>query len=172
MTMESSPAKKLRISLPVTSMTPKESIESLLSLEGKLTSMIWLMSLLQESVSFYFILVTQGLKGCVGNVDQLTDASYIAGLKKNDLEKQLLASFDFDNNNEVKWSEFYIGKEVKKSHKDTDRSVFQFFDKNHDWKISHRELLKAKVSGLNDYLGGAQKRRRTKAGNAAKKAKK
>ena len=112
------------------------------------------------------------MKGCVDNVDQLTDASYIQGLKKSDLEKELLASYDFDNNKEVRWSEFYLGNEVKKINKDTNRAIFQFFDKNHDWKISHRELLKARVSGLSDYLGGAGKRRRTKAGAAAKKSKK
>ena len=80
--------------------------------------------------------------------------------------------YDMDNNHEIKWSEFYIGNQVKKSEKDTHRAVFQFFDKNHDWKITKKELAKARVKTLAEYIGGAKKRRRTRAGRATAKSRK
>ena len=54
--------------------------------------------------------------------------------------------YDIDNNHEIKWSEFYIGNTVKKSDKPTHRAVFQFFDKNHDWKVTKKEITKARIN--------------------------
>ena len=70
--------------------------------------------------------------------------------------------YDIDNNHEIKWSEFYIGNTVKKSDKPTHRAVFQFFDKNHDWKISTKELQKVKVAELAGYITSGGKRPRKK----------
>ena len=58
---------------------------------------------------------------------------------------------------------------AKKLDKPDLRPIFVFFDKNHDWKITHKEINKAKVKNLADFLGGAKKRRTTKAGRAAKR---
>ena len=40
------------------------------------------------------------------------------------------------------------------------RTIFRFFDKNHDWKISEKELKKVKVKQLATYIGSGGKRRK------------
>lgn len=57
----------------------------------------------------------------------------------------MLNTYDINKDDEIRWSEFYLSN-VAKKHTGADlRTFFNFFDSSHDWKISKKELAKAKV---------------------------
>lgn len=77
---------------------------------------------------------------CFGNVEKAVDPEHLKTLSKEPLEKELLGAFDIDNNKEIKWSEFHIAAQTLKKQPKNLRALFRFFDKDHNWRISHKEL--------------------------------
>ncbi len=69
-----------------------------------------------------------------------------------------MEAFDLDNDNEIKWSEFNISTQFLKKHPKNLRQIFRFFDKDHNWKISHKEIQKAKIKHLVDFLGTGKRK--------------
>lgn len=81
----------------------------------------------------------------------------------------MIETYDINNDDEIRWSEFYLSN-VAQKHSGSDlRTFFHFFDTTHDWKISKKELAKAKVQELADFLGGKVKRRRRRSNPKPKK---
>lgn len=95
----------------------------------------------------------KSVKNCVGNVEAATNPEHLKNLNKEELEKELLDAFDLDNDNEIKWSEYHISSHFLKKNPKNLRQIFRFFDKDHNWKISHKEVQRAKVKHLTDFLG-------------------
>ena len=89
----------------------------------------------------------------MGNVKTLIDPSYIRELKKKKLESKFMKIFDLNNNEEITWGEYHLAFVVKKTNHPQARDIFKFFDRNHDWKITKKELNKAKPQDLEEWLG-------------------
>lgn len=77
---------------------------------------------------------------CQGNVETASNPEHLKSLKKAEVEKELLAAYDLDNDKEIKWAEFNIFNQFLKKQPKNLRSIFRFFDKNHNWVIEHKEL--------------------------------
>lgn len=106
------------------------------------------------------------VKGCKGNVDTAINPEHLKNLNREEIEKVLLEAFDLDNDNEIKWAEYNIFTQIqfqgKKQPKNL-RQIFRFFDKNHNWKIEHKEIQKSKPKNLIDFLGTGKRKWSTKA---------
>lgn len=89
----------------------------------------------------------------MGNVDKAVDPEHLKNLNKEETEKVLLEAFDLDNDNEIVWAEFNIATQFLKKQPKNLRAIFRFFDKDHNWKISHKEIQKAKTKQLPGFLG-------------------
>ena len=101
------------------------------------------------------------VKGCKGNVDTATNPEHLKNLNKAEIEKELLEAYDLNNDNQIKWSEFNIFNHInfqgKKQPKNL-RQIFRFFDKNHNWRIEHKEIQKSKPKNLIDFLGSGKRK--------------
>lgn len=71
-----------------------------------------------------------------------------------------MAAYDINDDDSVEWGEFNVGNLGLKKELPYARTIFKFFDKNHDWKISKKELAKVKVKQLAGYIGSGGKRRK------------
>ena len=95
---------------------------------------------------------------CAGNIETASNPEHLTKLKKAELERELLEAYDLDNDKEIKWAEFNIFNQfLKKQHKNL-RLTFRFFDKNHNWKIEHKEIVKSKPKHLIDFLGTGKRK--------------
>lgn len=72
----------------------------------------------------------------------------------------MLETYDINNDEIVSWGEFNIGNSVLKKELPYARTIFKFFDKNHDYELSKKELTKVKVKQLATYIGSGGKRRK------------
>lgn len=72
----------------------------------------------------------------------------------------MLDTYDLNHDGVINWAEFNIANLTLKKELPYARPVFRFFDKNHDWKISTKELQKVKVSQLATYIESKGKRRK------------
>lgn len=101
------------------------------------------------------------VKGCKGNVDTATNPDHLKNLNREEIEKELLEAYDLDNDNEIRWAEFNIFNHIhfqgKKQPKNL-RQIFRFFDKNHNWRIEHKEIQKSKPKNLIDFLGSGKRK--------------
>jgi len=95
---------------------------------------------------------------CVGNVETATNPELLAKLNREEIEKELLEAFDLDNDNEVRWAEFHISTQFLKKQPKNLRQIFRFFDKDHNWKIAHKEIQKCKPKHLIDFLGTGKRK--------------
>ena len=73
---------------------------------------------------------------------------------------EMLDTYVFNHDGVINWGEFNIANLTLKKELPYARQVFRFFDKNHDWKISTKELQKVKVSQLQTYILSKGKRRK------------
>lgn len=95
---------------------------------------------------------------CAGNLEAASNPEHLKGLKKAELERELLEAYDLDNDKEIKWSEFNIFNQLLKKQPKNLRQIFRFFDKNHNWKIEHKEIQKSKPGHLIDFLGTGKRK--------------
>lgn len=72
----------------------------------------------------------------------------------------MLDTYDLNKDSEINWGEFNVANSALKKQLPYARTIFTFFDKNHDWKISKKELAKCKVKQLSTFMGSGGKRRK------------
>lgn len=100
------------------------------------------------------------IKVCIGDVASFTNPDHLRSLKQSKVQQEMLDTYDINGDNVIAWSEYSLGNSILKKELPYSRPIFRFFDKNHDWKISKKELTKVKVAQLADYIGSGGKRRK------------
>ena len=95
---------------------------------------------------------------CAGNIESATNPEHLKNLNREEIEKELLQAFDLDKDNEIKWAEFNIFSQFLKKQPKNLRQIFRFFDKNHNWKIEHKEIQKCKPRHIIDFLGTGKRK--------------
>ena len=95
---------------------------------------------------------------CAGNIESATNPDHLKNLNREEIEKELLEAFDLDKDNEIKWAEFNIFSQFLKKQPKNLRQIFRFFDKNHNWKIEHKEIQKCKPRHIIDFLGTGKRK--------------
>ena len=95
---------------------------------------------------------------CAGNIETATNPDHLKNLNREEIEKELLQAFDLDKDNEIKWAEFNIFSQLLKKQPKNLRQIFRFFDKNHNWKIEHKEIQKSKPRNIIDFLGTGKRK--------------
>lgn len=93
---------------------------------------------------------------CVGDVETATNPELLKKLNRDEIEKELLETYDLDHDNEIKWAEYNIGNQLLKKQSKNLRQIFRFFDKDHNWKISHKEIQKSRPRNIVDFLGSGK----------------
>lgn len=81
-------------------------------------------------------------------------------LKQSHVQEEMMSTYDLNGDGVINWGEFNIANRTLKKQLPYARTVFRFFDKNHDWKIKANELKKVKVKQLATYIGSGGKRRK------------
>ncbi len=105
-------------------------------------------------------LVHNTVKPCIGDVAAFVDPEHLKSLKQSTVQEEMLSTYDINKDGFVQWGEFNVGNLGLKKEIPYARTIFRFFDKNHDWKISKKELTKVKVKQLATYIGSGGKRRK------------
>jgi Ca2+-binding EF-hand superfamily protein len=100
------------------------------------------------------------VKECIGDVAAFTNPDHLKHLKVSKVEAEMLGTYDMNHDGRITWGEYNIANLTLKKELPYARTVFRFFDKNHDWQISTKELKKVKVSQLATYIGSGGKRRK------------
>ena len=108
--------------------------------------------LLQNKVLLQIISVLDSIEKCVGDVEELAHDTYIKGLTKDEVTTQFLETFDINNDDDIRFSEYNICNQFLKKTPKNLRQIFKYFDKNHDWVISKKELEKSKPKNLHIFL--------------------
>ena len=116
-------------------------------------------STLKEVLNF-LKLVHATVKPCIGDVVAFTDPEHLKNLKQSTVQEEMLTTYDNNKDGFVQWGEFNVGNLGLKKEIPYARTIFRFFDKNHDWKISKKELTTVKVKQLATYIGSGGKRRK------------
>ena len=106
--------------------------------------------------------VLNSVRACIGDVAAFTDPEHLKHLKRSQVEPEMLDTYDFNHDGVITWGEYNIANLTLKKELPYARPVFRFFDKNHDWKISTKELQKVKVAELAGYITSGGKRPRKK----------
>lgn len=107
----------------------------------------------------YFLVLTV-IKPCIGDVASFTNPDHLKSLKQSKVQEEMLSTYDINKDETISWGEFNIGNSILKKELPYARTIFRFFDKNHDWKISKKELTRVKVRQLATYIGSGGKRRK------------
>ena len=105
-----------------------------------------------------FKIVLKMVEKCKGEIERAINPEHLKNLNKAEVEKELLEAYDLDNDNEVKWAEFNIFNQFLKKQPKNLRQIFRFFDKNHNWRIEHKELQRSKPKNLIDFLGSGKRK--------------
>ena len=150
--MELSPSKKSTPSSHVRNIKAKKSPENSENSAEELISMISLKLSPQNKVILSIISVLDAIEKCVGDVDELSQDSNIKGLTKEEVTTQFLETFDIDNDDNIRFSEYHISNQFLKKTPKNLRLIFKYFDKNHDWVISKKALEKSKPKSLHTFL--------------------
>lgn len=100
------------------------------------------------------------IKPCIGDVASFTNPDHLKSLKQSKVQEEMLSTYDINKDETISWGEFNIGNSILKKELPYARTIFRFFDKNHDWKISKKELTRVKVRQLATYIGSGGKRRK------------
>jgi Ca2+-binding EF-hand superfamily protein len=133
-------------------MMERELAENLGNSAEGLISTILLNLSLQSKVLFLISLVLNAVEKCVGDVESLAHDKNIAELDKNQLTEKFLEAFDINNDGDIRYSEYHISNQfLSKSPKNL-RQIFRYFDKNHDWVISTKELKSSKPRNIHIFL--------------------
>lgn len=105
-----------------------------------------------SKVSFNIISVLDAIEPCIGNVEELAKDTHIKGLSKEEVTTEFLEAFDIDNDDNIRFSEYHLANQFLKKTPKNLRQLFKYFDKNHDWVISKKELEKSKPKNLHIFL--------------------
>lgn len=115
---------------------------------------------MQREVMISLNLVVALVKPCIGDVAAFTDPEHLKNLKQSTVQAEMLDTYDINKDGVIQWGEFNVANRSLKKELPYARTIFRFFDKNHDWKISKNELKKVKVRQLATYIGSGGKRRK------------
>ena len=126
--------------------------------EENLILMLFLSHSPPSLVTADFKIVLKMVEKCKGEIERAINPEHLKNLNKAEVEKELLEAYDLDNDNEVKWAEFNIFNQFLKKQPKNLRQIFRFFDKNHNWRIEHKELQKSKPKNLIDFLGSGKRK--------------
>ncbi len=74
----------------------------------------------------------------MGKVDDASNPNYLKGVKKEDLQTVLFDAYDLDNDNVILWAEYKLSNKFLKHKNPHSRKVFQYFDRNLDWRITEK----------------------------------
>lgn len=105
-----------------------------------------------NKVNLNIITVLDAIEPCIGNVEELAKDTHIKGLTKEEVTTEFLEVFDIDNDDNIRFSEYQIANQFLKKTPKNIRQIFKYFDKNHDWVISKKELEKSKPKNLHIFL--------------------
>ena len=89
-----------------------------------------------------------------------TTPEHLKKLKQSEVAEEMMSTYDLNRDGTINWGEFNIANKTLKKELPYARTIFRFFDKNHDWKIKANELKKVKVAQLAAYVGSGGKRRK------------
>ncbi len=156
--MELSPLKKSKISHHAHNTTERESPENSENLEEKPISTTSLKFFPPSKVFFYQFSVLSSIEKCVGDVEGLSQDKNIKELTKEEATEQFLGAFDIDNDGEIRFSEYHISNQFLSKTPKNLRQIFRYFDKNHDWVISTKELEKSKPKNIHTFLTSGKRK--------------
>lgn len=128
------------------------------TMEERLILMLFLNHSHPNLVTADFKIVLKMVEKCKGEIERAIDPEHLKNLNKAEIEKELLEAYDLDNDNEVKWAEFNIFNQFLKKQPKNLRQIFRFFDKNHNWRIEHKELQKSKPKNIISFLGSGKRK--------------
>ena len=158
--MVSLPRKKLLRLSHVLTMTVRNSKGLFLTMEEKLTLMIWPLTSQKKLVHIHFYQVIKSVKKCIGDVETFTNPDHLKHLKKKTIKEDMLGVYDLNHDEVITWGEYNIADNSISKELPYARIVFKFFDKNHDWKITAKELTRSHPDELASYIGSGGKRKR------------
>lgn len=115
---------------------------------------------IQKEVLAFINLVITLVKPCIGDVAAFTDPEHLKNLKQSKVQEEMLSTYDINKDDVIQWGEFIVANRSLKKELPYARTIFRFFDKNHDWKITKKELTRVKVRQLATYIGSGGKRRK------------
>lgn len=150
--MESLPPKKSKTSTPAPNTMEKESPENSENSAEELTSTTSPKPSPPNKVAYCFNQVLNAIEKCIGDVDSLAHDSHIKTLDRTEVTEQFLTAFDINNDGEIRFSEYHISNQFLNKTPKNLRQIFRYFDKNHDWVISTKELEKSKPKNLHTFL--------------------
>lgn len=151
-TTVSSPPNKSKPSNPVKNMMEKKSPDNSDNSAEKSISMTSLKLSPPNKVTSLIISVLNAVEKCIGDVESLAHDSKIKVLNKQEVTEKFLDTFDINNDDEIRFSEYHISNQFLTKTPKNLRQIFRFFDKNHDWVISKKELEKSKPKTLHIFL--------------------
>ena len=150
--MESSPSRKSRPSHHVRNTMERRSPENSENSAERLTLTTTLKASPPRTVFSILNSVLNAIEKCVGDVENLAHEKNIKGLNAAEATEQFLATFDINNDGNIRFSEYHISNQFLKRTPTNLRQIFKYFDKNHDWVISTKELEKSKPKSLQTFL--------------------
>ena len=150
--MESSPPKKSKTSAHAPNTMERKLPENSENSAEKLTLTICPNLLPPNKVFSYSNQVLNSIEKCVGDVDSLAYDNQIKNLDKVEVTEKFLTTFDINNDDNIRFSEYHISNQFLSKTPKNLRQIFKYFDKNHDWVISRKELEKSKPRNLHIFL--------------------
>ena len=122
--------------------------------------MIWPLTSQKKLVHIHFYQVIKSVKKCIGDVEAFTNPDHLKNLKKKNIKEDMLGVYDLNHDEVITWGEYNIADNSISKELPYARIVFKFFDKNHDWKITAKELTRSHPDELASYIGSGGKRKR------------
>lgn len=150
--MESLLLKKSRLSHLVKNTMERKSPGSSENSAERLTSTITHNPSPPRTVFSMLNSVLNAIEKCVGEVEALSQDKNIKDLTAAEATEQFLAAFDINNDGNIRFSEYHISNQFLSKTPKNLRQIFKYFDKNHDWVISTKELEKSKPKALHTFL--------------------
>ncbi len=120
--------------------------------------MILPLRLRPNRVNSYFILVISSISKCVDGVEELTSEKNIKDLTKEEVTEKFLAAYDINDDKEIRFSEFVLSNQNLAKPPKNLKQIFVYFDKNHDWVISEKELQKSKPKNIGAFLSSGKRK--------------
>ena len=85
-------------------------------------------------------------------MNTLSHDKNIAAIPKGEVAAKFLEAFDINNDSNIRFSEYHISNQFLNKTPKNLRTIFRYFDKNHDWVISEKELQKSKPKNIHTFL--------------------
>lgn len=150
--MESSLSRKSRNSHLVRNTMERRSPENSKNSAERLTLTTTLNLSPPRTVFSILISVLSAIEKCVGDVESLAHDKNIKDLTAAEVTEQFLGAFDINKDGNIRFSEYHISNQFLQRTPKNLRQIFKYFDKNHDWVISTKELEKSKPRNLHTFL--------------------